>query len=212
MSKAHHHDDRDVDIALGEFPRIFSGADSLNLHPLSWLPQSLLVCLAGELVKQLVRRQSRRISTGTTTSRSRRRRHPARQGPSRGQEHRGPRRARPRARPRRALCLPSWRRQHGPASPACGARRAPARRSFGTCSMHVLIRLLVCSFHTFVQLCMSVCVGLWAVVPCARVVGPSGPKDVPVTIYMSCMMVWCVWNHSQRARKRGIVDEDQGNL
>ena len=26
----------------------------VNLHPLSWLPQSLLVCLAGELVKQLV--------------------------------------------------------------------------------------------------------------------------------------------------------------
>ena len=42
------HDDRDVHIALGEFPRIFPGANSLILHPLSWLPQSLLVCLAGE--------------------------------------------------------------------------------------------------------------------------------------------------------------------
>ena len=53
-SKEHAHDDRDVRIALGEFPRIFSGANSLNLHPLSWLPQSLLVCLAGEQVKELV--------------------------------------------------------------------------------------------------------------------------------------------------------------
>ena len=71
-----------------------------------------------------------------------------------------------------------------------------------------------CAYFTFLCeiVCQYVWASVWAVVLCARVVGPSGPKSLPVTIYMSCMMVWCVWNHSQRARKRGIVDEDQGNL
>ena len=131
----------------------------MNLHP-SPCPSNGCACAWQASWSRSWWRQSRTRTTGTTSSRSRRRRHPPRQGPSRGQAHRGPRRARPRARPRRALCLPSWRRQHGPASPACGARRAPARRSFGKCSMHVPNRVLVCSFHTFVRMCMSVCVGL----------------------------------------------------
>ena len=69
----------------------------------------------------------------------------------------------------------------------------------------------VLSTHFRANVYVSMC-GPLGVVSCARVVGPSGPKDVPVTIYMSCMMVWCVWNHSQRTRTRGIVHEDQGNL
>ena len=59
---------------------------------------------------------------------------------------------------------------------------------------------------------VSMCGPLGCCPVCGRVVRPSSPKDVPVTIYMSCMMVWCAWNLSRRAQTRGIVHEDEGNL
>ena len=93
------------------------------------------------------------------------------------------------------------------------------RRSLGACCSelrHVLdarceatARVLISHFRAKLYVSMCGPLGCCPVCPCGRA---KWPKRLLVTIYMSCMMVWCVWNHSQCARKRGIVDEDEGNL
>ena len=183
----------------------------MSLHPLFRLTQSLLVCLAGELVKQLVasvKDENNRDNqleepqaTAPSSTRSFPRPSTSWSSPSSSSSSSAPRSLSAKLASTTWACQPSLRRSEGASSSelwqVLDARAEPSAR------------VLVSHFRENVY--VSMC-GPLGVVSCARVVGPSGPKDVPVTIYMSCMMVWCVWNHSQRTRTRGIVDEDQGNL
>ena len=181
------------------------------LHPLLRLTQSLLVCPAGELVKQLVTTVKEDFNrdndleepqaTAPCSTRSIPRPRTSWSSPSSSSSSSAPRSLSAKLASTTWACQPSLRRSEGASSSelwqVLDARAEPTAR--------VLVS------HFCANLYVSLCgpLGCCPVCPCGRA---KWPKSLLVTIHMSCMMVWCVWNHSQRTQTRGIVHEDEAGL